>query len=203
MDFKGRAKNWDSDSMIKRSKVIANKIEEIIGDKKDNSVLDYGCATGLIGFNLCDNFKKLTLMDSEKEMLDVVHEKIEAYKISNVFPVLKDLTKEDYNAETFDLIYTSMALHHIADVEDMIKKFYALLNKNGTLCIIELDKEDGSFHINEKNFNGHNGFEHEFMENLLEDAGFSNIKSETFFKGEKVYKEKLIPYSLFYTIGRK
>ncbi len=137
MDFKGRAQNWDSDARIQRSEIIANKICEMVGNSKDSSVLDYGCATGLIGFNLCDKFRKVTLMDSEKEMLDVIHEKIETNKISNVFTVLKDLTKEDCE-EKFDVIYTSMALHHIIDTQKMIKKFYDLLNENGTLCIIEL-----------------------------------------------------------------
>lgn len=122
MDFKGRAQSWDSDARIRRSKIIADKINEMVGNSKDSSVLDYGCATGLIGFNLCDKFRKVTLMDSEKEMLDVIHEKIETNKISNVFTVLKDLTKEDCE-EKFDVIYTSMALHHIIDTQKMIKKF--------------------------------------------------------------------------------
>lgn len=203
MGFKGRAQNWDSDSRIKRAEVVAEKINEIVGDKKDISVMEYGCATGLISFNLCDKFTKLTLMDSEEEMLDVVKEKIETYQTSSVFPVLIDLTQESYTQEKFDLIFTSMTLHHILDIENIIKIFYDLLNENGILCIIDLDKEDGSFHINEKNFKGHNGFEHREIEDTLKIVGFSNIKSETFFQGKKVYEEKKIPYSMFYTVGQK
>ena len=110
---------------------------------------------------------------------------------------------ELYKKEKFDLIYTSLTLHHIIDTEKIIKKFYSLLNENGMLCIIDLDKEDGSFHINQKDFNGHNGFEHRYMENIFESVGFSNIESDTFYNGEKIYKEKTIPYSLFYTVGIK
>jgi len=203
MGFKGRAQNWDSDSRIKRAEVVAEKINEIVGDKKDISVMEYGCATGLISFNLCDKFRKLTLMDSEEEMLDVVKEKIETYQTSNIFPVLIDLTQESYTQEKFDLIFTSMTLHHILDIENIIKIFYDLLNENGILCIIDLDKEDGSFHINEKNFKGHNGFEHREIEDTLKSVGFSNIKSETFFQGQKVYEEKKISYSMFYAVGQK
>lgn len=203
MEFKGRAQNWDSNSRVKRSEVVAKKINEIVGNKRDISIMEYGCATGLISFNLCDKFRKLTLMDSEAEMLDVVKEKIETYQTSNVFPVLIDLTKEIYTQEKFDLIFTSMTLHHILDVENIIKIFYDLLNENGTLCVIDLDKEDGSFHIHEKNFHGHNGFEHKYMENILKKVGFSDIKSETFFQGEKIYENRKIAYSLFYAIGKK
>ena len=203
MEFKSRAKNWDNDERIKRAEVVAKKINEIVGNQQNSSIMEYGCATGLISFNLCDKFKKLTLMDSEKEMINVVKEKIETYKTFNVLPVKIDLTKETYEEEKFDLIYTSLTVHHILDIENIIKTFYNLLNENGILCIIELDKEDGSFHINTKKFNGHNGFEHKYMESVLKNTGFSNVKSETFFYGEKIYKEKTIPYSLFYSIGKK
>lgn len=203
MSFKGRSKEWDNNSRIKRSEIIANKINELVDNQKDMSIMEYGCATGLISFNLCDKFRKLTLMDSEEEMINVVIEKIKEYKKSNVFPIKIDLTKEPYLEEKFDLIFTSMTLHHILNTKNMIKIFYNLLNENGIICIIDLDKEDGSFHANDKNFNGHNGFEHEYMENILKDVGFSNINSETFFNGQKISKEKIIPYSLFYTIGYK
>lgn len=203
MDFKNRAKNWDNDKRIQRSKIIAEKIDEIVGEHKDSSIMEYGCATGLVSFNLIDKFRKLTLMDSEEEMINIVKEKVIDYKISNVFPVKIDLTNQMYLEEKFDLIYTSLTIHHILDIEKIIKTFYNLLNPKGTLFIAELDKEDGSFHINHKNFNGHNGFQHEVMEQAFTNAGFSDIKSETFFYGKKTYKEKVIPYSMFYTIGKK
>jgi len=41
------------------------------------------------------------------------------------------------------------------------------------------------------------------MEKAFKNANFSNIKSETFFNGQKVYQERIIPYSMFYTIGKK
>jgi len=201
MSFEGRAKDWDNDSRIKRSKIVAEKINEIIGNKKYNSAMEYGCATGLISLNLYDKFKKLTLMDSEREMIKIVKDKVDKYKKSKVFPIQIDLMNEAYKAENFDLIYTSLTLHHIPDTKKIIKAFYNLLNENGMLCIIDLDKEDGSFHINQKDFNGHNGFEHRYMEDIFEDVGFLNIESNTFYKGEKIYKEKAIPYSLFYTVG--
>ncbi len=56
---------------------------------------------------------------------------------------------------------------------------------------------------NEKNFNGHNGFEHKTMETFFNNAGFYDIKSESFFYDKKVYQDKIIPYSVFYTIGKK
>lgn len=199
MSFKDRAKEWDNDKRIKRSKIIADKISDIIGNQKNFSIMEYGCATGLIGFNLCNKFKKITLMDAEEEMINVVKEKILNYETDNVFAKKIDLTKETYENEKFDVIFTSLTLHHIKDVKGIISKFYKMLNKNGILCIIELDKDDGSFHINSKEFDGYDGFEHQYMENVLNNVGFSNVKSETFFHDIKNGKD----YSLFYTVGSK
>lgn len=44
--------------------------------------------------------------------------------------------------------------------------------------------------MNEENFDGHNGFEHEYMEDILKKTGFTNINSKTFFYGKKRYQEK-------------
>lgn len=134
MSFESRAKEWDNNSRIERSKVVADKINEIIGNEEYNSVMEYGCATGLISFNLCDKFKKITLMDSEKEMINIVKQKVEKYRNENIFPVQIDLMNELYKQEKFDLIYTSLTLHHILDTEKIIKIFYNLLNKNG-MCV--------------------------------------------------------------------
>lgn len=203
MSFKGRAKHWDNESRIKRSKMVAEKISEIIRNEKYNSIMEYGCATGLIGLNLCDKFKKVTLMDSETEMIEIVKEKVNKYEKNNIFPIQIDLMNELYKEEKFDFIYTCLTLHHILDTEKIIKVFYDLLNENGMLYIIDLDKEDGSFHINQKDFNGHNGFEQKYMENIFQSVGFLSINSATFYNGEKIYKENIIPYSLFYTVGFK
>lgn len=94
MSFKGRAKNWDNDARIKRSKMVAEKIDEMIGKEEYNSIMEYGCATGLISFYLCDKFKKVTLMDSEREMIEIVKEKVHKYKRNNIFPIQINLMNE-------------------------------------------------------------------------------------------------------------
>lgn len=203
MNFKDRAKSWDNEATIKRSKIIAKKIVDVVGENKKYSVMEYGCATGLIGFNLCDKYKKITFMDSEEEMLNRVKEKNKSYKFLNISTTNIDLTKEEYSKEKFDIIYTSLKLHQIIDLEKIIKIFYNLLNEKGILFIIDLDTDDGSFHMDTKDFNGYNGFEHHYIENILKNSGFSNLKSETFFHGIRQVKEKAIPYSIFYTVGYK
>jgi SAM-dependent methyltransferase len=104
---------------------------------------------------------------------------------------------------SYDVIYTSMALHHIIDTETTIKNLYRLLKSDGHLCIIDLDEEDGSFHKEEKDFNGHNGFNQNALKSVLLETGFKEVDVNTFYKDEKLVEEMKVEYSLFLMVGRK
>lgn len=41
MSFGSRAKNWDNEARIERSKKVAEKVNEIIGNEKYNSIMEY------------------------------------------------------------------------------------------------------------------------------------------------------------------
>ena len=103
-----------------------------------------------------------------------------------MFQCKLDITKENSLNKKFDVIYNSMVLHHIKDTSGIVKIFYELLNKYGYLCIVDLNKEDGSFHKNYPGFDGHNGFDQEELKNILIDAGFKDVEVSTFFYDDKI-----------------
>ena len=72
-----------------------------------------------------------------------------------------------------------------------------MLNVNGVLCIVDLDEEDGRFHKNEEGFNGHNGFNQQWLKEVVEEVGFKNITSRTFYNGIKNIDGEDVQYSLF------
>ncbi|WP_317311612.1 methyltransferase domain-containing protein [Clostridium thermobutyricum] len=92
---------------------------------------------------------------------------MEKFNLNNCKAISCDLIKSD-NLEKYDCIYTSMAMHHIIDVEEILNRFYEILNEKGKLCIVELNKDNGDFHKNEEGFNGHNGFSQKDLKNILE-----------------------------------
>ncbi|MDD7793161.1 class I SAM-dependent methyltransferase [Clostridium sp. 'White wine YQ'] len=203
MSFDEYAKNWDTDIRIKRAKVISNEIIKSIDIREGYRAMEFGCGTGLISFNIYDEFKDVTLVDSSQGMIDIVKDKITKYEINNMTPCKIDLLNEEFTSKNFDVIFSSMVLHHIEDTSKIIKKFYELLNTEGTLCIVDLDKEDGSFHKNEPDFRGHNGFEQEELKNILLKNSFKDIEVNTFYKDKKVIDDKEIGYSLFLLKARK
>lgn len=203
MSFDNYAKNWDTETRIERAKIVANEIINSIEIDNGYNAMEFGCGTGLVSFNIHDKFKSITLVDSSKGMIDILNSKIENYKVRNMFPYHLDITNEQFLEKRYDVIYSSMVLHHIHDTADIINKFYQLLNENGYLCIVDLDEEDGSFHKKYPEFDGHNGFNQNALNNILIRAGFKDVEANTFYYDEKIIEGKKIEYSLFLIKARK
>lgn len=203
MSFDNYAKTWDTEERIDRAKIVANEISKSIDINKNYSAMEFGCGTGLVSFNLYDRFKSITLVDSSKGMIDILESKIDKYNVNNMVPYHLDILSGNSIDMKFDVIYNSMVLHHIPDTEAIIKTFYELLNEDGYICIVDLDEEDGSFHKNYSDYDGHNGFSQEDLKNILVNAGFKDVESNTFFYGEKIMGEEKVNYSLFLMKARK
>jgi len=105
-------------------------------------------------------------------------QKIETSCVHNMYPLKLDLMFDPMPASRFDITYSLMALHHILQVEAVLKKFFELLNPNGWLCIADLDTEDGSFHA-ESSTDVHKGFERSVLQQQVEAAGFRNVSFTT------------------------
>ena len=196
MNFDDFANNWDTERRTKRAKIIADEIAVTVNAKENSSAMEFGSGTGLISFNLKDNFSHITLIDISKFMIDNLDFKIENNKINNMVTRQIDIIENDID-EKFDVIYSSMALHHIKDTNEILGKFYKLLNSEGYLCIVDLDEEDGSFHKNDEDFDGHNGFNQEELKQMLINIGFRDVEANTFFKDKKIIDGEEIEYSLF------
>ena len=165
-EFDIKAAGWDQNPMHwDRSESITNQIKKLIPLKKQMTALEYGAGTGIASFMLKDYLKEITLMDSSSEMVRAMNDKIKTTKVKNLKTLNFDLEHEDYKAGKFDLIFTQMVLHHVADIENIIKKFYNLLNPGGYLAIADLYTEDGSFHG--EGFTGHKGFDIEILSNMI------------------------------------
>ncbi len=197
MDFSAEASKWDTDKRVKRAKIIAEQIKRAIDIKEHFNALEFGCGTGLISFNLHDKFESITLVDTAKGMIDVLNEKIQDSGINNMKALQRDIDSHNELSGNYDVIYTSMVLHHIKDTETTLKNLHTLLKNNGQLCIVELSKDDGTFHKYEQDFDGHNGFEQAELKDLLEKIGFRKVTYEVFFRDVKVIDCTEFKYSLF------
>ena len=160
MSFDDEAKTWDDDPVrTERARKFADEISSFLKDEERTKALEFGCGTGLLSFELADMFKSITLIDTSENMIKVLEEKIKVNQIKHFNPICTNLLTAEMKENTFDTIYTLLTLHHILNLDDVLKKFYALLKPNGYVCIADLVKEDGSFHSDVPGFDGHNGFD--------------------------------------------
>ncbi|MFW6377258.1 MAG: class I SAM-dependent DNA methyltransferase [bacterium] len=201
-DFDKKAKEWDNDpEKLSRAKKVAEGILDVIDIDSSMTAFEYGCGTGLLSFQLKNYFKKIVLADISQGMLNVLNDKIEQREIENMESRYIDLTEDSIPEEKFNIIYTLMTLHHINDLDIVFNKFFNMLKENGYICIADLVKEDGSFHGD--NFDGHNGFEKEELEELLEKFGFNTLSYKVVFERKKMVGDKEKTYPIFLLIVQK
>ena len=191
------AEDFDTEERIKRAKAFADELRKHIADGGNKSAVDFGCGTGLVGFELIDSFDSMTFIDSSVGMINQVEQKIFNKGISNARAMCCDLMKTALNNLSADYIFSSLALHHIIDTEAVLVRLFDLLHKDGHLLIIDLDTDDGSFHAHHPDFDGHNGFGQPFLKGLCEKTGFGSIEIKTFYRAHKTVKGQERPYSFF------
>jgi ubiquinone/menaquinone biosynthesis C-methylase UbiE len=104
---------------------------------------------------------------------------------------------------SYDLIVCSMTLHHIKEIGPLLKLFHQVLLPSGTLCIADLDLDDGKFHSNNDGV-FHFGFDREALRRTFIDAGFCGVRQRAVAQVEKpVGGDKIRLFTMFLIIGRK
>ncbi len=145
-------------------------------------VLEYGAGTGLTTQHLAEGgpVGAVTLADPSTGMRDVMAAKVADGRLpADAVITSMDLASDessdpDWDPDArFDLVVTVMALHHIPDAAEVVAAMARILAPGGHLAIVDLDAEDGSFHVDLEGFDGHDGFDREGLTAMLLDAGFT------------------------------
>nr|WP_321238509.1 class I SAM-dependent methyltransferase [uncultured Tolumonas sp.] len=197
--FDAAAPTWDTKHQrIAQAGAIAEIIERALPLTKTTKALEFGCGTGLLGFNLIDKVGELTFSDTSRGMLSEVENKL---KLAACYSAkILDLNVAKIS-DDYDLIFSSMVLHHIADHAQTIAKLSNSLHPDGYLCICDLDKEDGTFHSKETV--PHHGFERTEIQQLFQHSGLNVIHSCTGFVNRKIINGQEIDFPVFVLIGQK
>jgi len=170
--FKSKADKWDKGSIrVNGAKKIADAIKQNIKLTSDMEILDFGVGTGLLGFEIAKNVKKVYGVDISPNMIKKLKEKNTLESSIEVY--CQDIIKNPLQ-KNFDGLVSSMTLHHIQDLKLFFKTIYKNIKKNGFIAIADLDKEDGSFHSDNKGV-FHFGFNKKELCKIILKAGFTKI----------------------------
>lgn len=196
--FDAKAATWDADpAKIAQAEQIAAAITTAVPLDRSMRLLEYGAGTGLVTQALAPSVGTLTLADNSAGMRTVIQTKIEAGALPSAQVWDLDLQTQQAPAETFDLIVTSLVLHHVRDLEAVLAGFAELLASGGYLCIADLDAEDGSFH--DHDFDGHHGFDRDELSASMTAAGFAAVRIQDCTQIER----DGVPYSVFLATARR
>lgn len=203
MGFDEKAASWDSAECIERARRIAAEIRQHIA-APGGMGMEFGCGTGLVGLALADCFARITFVDTSEGMLAVLREKIAREGCQNATAARVDLAAEPLSDLRFDCIFSSMALHHVADAPGMLSRLASLLNPGGQLLLVDLDRDPaGAFHAEDLSFDGYHGFDQADIMDWARAAGLREVACHTFYRDERQIAGVIVPYSLFLLRGEK
>ena len=170
--FDKKADNWDGgDIRVQGALTIANAIKEKFELTKDMEVMDFGVGTGLLGFEIAKDVKKVYGVDTSTKMLEKLQQK--NTETLNITPIRQDIVAQPLE-QKFDGIVSSMTLHHVENLENFFTTIYGNLSENGFIAIADLESEDGTFHTdNEGVF--HFGFTEKELGKIVEKCGFKDV----------------------------
>jgi SAM-dependent methyltransferase len=136
-------------------------------------------------------------------MLEAVRDKVHASKIEDRARLEDDIFSKSLEASSYDCVYSSMALHHVRDLDSLARRFGELLKPNGKACIVDLMPDDGSFHKSEAGFDGYNGFDPSWLSALFGRQGFVEGYRGVFFGDTRQIGGSAVAYSLFILVMTK
>ncbi|MBP6963202.1 MAG: methyltransferase domain-containing protein [Armatimonadetes bacterium] len=177
-DFDKLAETYDQPHAVKRAQAVAKAIRRQVPLDLKMDVMDLGAGTGLVALALWPFVHSIRAVDSSEGMLSVLRQKVKMQGISNVKTLCCDFESEPLPDAKWDLIYSVMTFHHIADVEALLRTLRGMLKPGGILAVADLDTEDGDFHADNTGIR-HFGFDRQHMRRLFTDRGFSGVEVST------------------------
>ncbi len=203
-DFNKDAAKWDDNpGRVKMAESVFNTINSNLQLTKSMNILDFGCGTGLLTLHLLPLVNSVTGADSSEGMLEVLNSKIVEYNLQNIKTLFIDIDKDEKLTGEYDVVISSMTMHHIKNPAQLLKQFYSIITPGGFLCIADLDSDEGKFHEDNTGV-FHMGFHRDEMKSFFAEAGFTDITDFTAAEISKPDKDGNInKFSVFLIAGRK
>jgi len=105
---------------------------KIIGKVKNKTILDMGCGFGDHAQKLSkQKYKKLVGFDISKELIKIANQQ----KIPKTTFYIGDMNKKiKHDNSLFDVVYSSLAIHYIKNINGLFREVNRVLKKGGIFC---------------------------------------------------------------------
>ena len=174
--FEKAAVIWDKDpGRVQMAQAIADAIITALKPNGKELVMDYGTGTGNIALRIVPHVHRIIAVDSSKGMLDVLQEKLSHDRISTVEIREWSIGQDPALLPHFDIIVSSMTMHHVRDTAGAARAFYSMLFPGGRIAIADLDLDNGEFHET-PGIAEHEGIDRKYLQQVFEKAGFDSVR---------------------------
>ena len=203
-DFNKDASSWDENPRrVQLAKEIAHSIRQQVRLSTTMDVLDFGCGTGLLAIELLPYVRSVTGVDSSAGMLEIFDRKIADGKLDNVHTLHFDFDRGDTLQGRYDLVLSSMTLHHVREIGPLFVYLSRILRPGGFLCLADLDLDGGKFHADNTGV-FHFGFCREKLRKKFQEAGFEDIRDRDAAEVVKPASDGAVEkFGIFLMTGRK
>ncbi|MCK4922636.1 MAG: methyltransferase domain-containing protein [Bacteroidales bacterium] len=134
------SKNYDKQAIDKAYKLIVDKSKKHF--RNNDTILDFGCATGLYAVEFANNVKEIQAFDISSKMIDIARKKAINNQIDNITFSQTTLFDKTYKKSSIDTILALNILLYFKDLEKVLNRMNELLKTDGliitsTACLKE------------------------------------------------------------------
>jgi len=188
--FDDEAATWDDDAGHEQRQVaVARAIQATVDLDPRMRAVEIGGGTGRLSILLADRVGSVVVTDPSAGMVQVAQERIAAAGLDLRLSAVRADLATDPITGTYDVAWSSMALHHVHDVDALLRAVAGILVDGGRLAVADLDADpEGAFHAGKTDFDGHHGFDRDELAEQLGRAGFIDIAfvdATTIAKGDR------------------
>jgi len=117
-----------------------SEVERLVNPQKHHSVLDLACGNGLFARFFSERCKHVTAVDVVVELVNDLN----AYRLSNVVGIAKDVRDLDFEDASFDIIHMYAAIQYLKPNETvrLFKKVRRWLKPSGCFFVADIPDQD-------------------------------------------------------------
>jgi len=148
--------------------------------KPNQKVLDVGCGIGGGNFLMAEKYNAQVLgLDLSSNMVGIAWERAQEHNNTNTQFEIGDICKQNFPAESFDLIYSRDTILHIQDKEGLFALFKKWLKPGGKVFITDYCcgpkpwSDEFTAYVNQRGYDLRTVPEYG---QIFTDLGFSNVK---------------------------
>jgi len=112
-------------------KIFIEKAKEYI--KADDTILDFGCGTGLICNEIAKNVRNIQAIDISTKMIEISKNKASECKIQNIDFARTTIFDEKFKVGSFDAIIAFNIFHLLEEPQKYFQRLHQMLKPGGLI----------------------------------------------------------------------